>query len=238
MASGDVRVSTLSHQGAGAVSRLLAEFLLIVAGVTVALGADSLWSLRQDRVREAEYLGQLRSDLEENRSRLVAAIADEETLGAAALAALQAVSVGAPIGEDSARAWLIERRALGYSDPRLLTGTFSALVDSGDLRVVRDPAVRKSIIGYLPQITADQAEFGRWVDAFIEVIRPFRAVVLDLPVYRPSYGEAGVEALSAVPVHPLMRQVLDGAVWTNEIRLIYLRRMLEATDAASAALSP
>ena len=229
-------MTKLNRQGGTGRSPLLAEFLLIVAGVTVALGADSLWSLRQDRARESEYLEQLRADLTENRTRLVAAISDEETLGAAALTAMKALASGTPISADSARAWLVERRGFNYSDPRLLTGTFSGLVESGDLRLIRDPDVRTAIIAYLPQITADRAEFDRWVDAFIEGVRAFRPVVLDLPEYYPRVGEAGVHALSAVPVHPLMGQVLDASVWTNEIRLIYLRRMLAATEATRAAI--
>jgi hypothetical protein len=229
-------VTKLSRQRETGRSRLIAEFLLIVAGVTVALGADSLWSLRQDHARESEYLEQLSADLAENRARLDAAILDEETLGAAALAALEALARESPIAADSARAWLVERRGFMYSDPRLLTGTFSGLIESGDLRLIRDPDVRKSIIAYLPQITADRAEFDRWVDEVIEGFRAFRPVALGLPNYYHAVGEAGVQALSAVPVHPLMGPVLDVSVWTNEIRLIYLRRMLAATEQTSSAL--
>ncbi|MFV1988523.1 MAG: hypothetical protein ACC682_14695 [Gemmatimonadota bacterium] len=218
-------------------SRLVGEFLLIVGGVTVALAADSLWSARQERVRETEYLVQLRSDLAENRERLEAAIEDEETIGAAALTALNAVKSGQRISRDSARAWIIERRGLYYSDPRLLTGTFSGLVESGDLRLVRDAAIRRAIIGYLPQVSSDRGEFDRWVDAFIAGIAPIRTVVLTLPSYAGTLGETSVDAVSAFPAHPLLAEVLDSAIWTNEIRLIYLRRMLEATDSAAAVLS-
>ena len=103
-------LTRLSRQGEAGRSRLAAEFLLIFAGVTVALGADSLWSLRQDHARESAYLEQLRGDLAENRARLDAAILDEETLGVAALSALEALRRGSPIPADSARAWLVERR--------------------------------------------------------------------------------------------------------------------------------
>jgi len=229
-------VTKLSRQGEIRWSRLAAEFLLIVAGVTVALGADSLWSLRQDHARESEYLEQLRADLAENRTRLDAAILDEETLGAAALAALEALTTGSPITADSARAWLVERRGFMYSDPRLLTGTFSGLIESGDLRLIRDSDMRKSIIAYVPQITADRAEFDRWVGELIKGFRAYRPVALSLPEYYTAVGETGVHALSAVPVHPLMRPALDVAVWTNQLRLIYLRRMLAATEQTSALL--
>jgi hypothetical protein len=161
-------VTKLSRQGETGRSRLIAEFLLIVAGVTVALGADSLWSIRQDHARESEYLEQLRADLAENRARLDAAILDEETLGAAALAALEALARESPITADSARAWLVERRGFMYSDPRLLTGTFSGLIESGDLRLIRDPDVRKSIIAYLPMPLARRE---------CRLCRPYRSIL-------------------------------------------------------------
>jgi hypothetical protein len=97
-------MTTLRRSGLTGATRLVGEFLLIVGGVSVALAADSLWSARQDRVRETEYFEQLRSDLAENRVRLEAAIDDEETIGAAARSALHAVRSGEPISLDSARA--------------------------------------------------------------------------------------------------------------------------------------
>jgi hypothetical protein len=209
-----------------------------VAGVTVALAGESLWSARQDRAREAEYLEQLRVDLAENRVRLEAAIGDEETIGAAARTTLNALRRGERISADSARSWLIEQRAVYYSDPRLLTGTFSGLVESGDLRLVRDPEIRKAILSYLPQVEADRAEFDRWVDRYIAGIAPYRVAVQSLPGPPPSMAEAQVAVFSASPVDPLAIGVLDSAMWTNEVRLIYLRRMLEATDATAEFLSP
>ncbi len=148
---------------------------------------------------------------------------------------MKAVESGQPISVDLTRAWLVERRGFQYSDPRLLTGTVSGLGDSGDLRLVRDPEIRKAIIAHLPQVSADRAEFDRWVDAFITGARPFRTVVLELPAYHPTAAEADVHALATYPVHPLMSAVLDMAIWTNEIRLISLRCMLSATDATLVA---
>lgn len=227
----DARVSR-----AGRARSALAEFLLIVAGVSVALAAESLWSARQDSILEAEYLKQLSSDLEENRLRLLAAVRDEEMIGTAALTALTAIRSGEAVSADSARAWSQERRGLYYSDPRLLTGTFSGLVDSGDLHLIRDPQIRKAVLAYPPQISQDKAEFDRWVDTYIQILKPYRKVALEADVYRAELGESGVVALTGNPVDPLMLEVLDGQIWTNQVRLIYLRRMLEATEDARAAL--
>lgn len=214
----------------GRVGKLMQEFVLVVVGVSVALGADSLRAAHEDRVREAEYLEQLTADLKENQARLAAAILDEETLGAAAVTAMNALKSGAVISPDSARAWLVERRGLYYSDPRVLTGTFSGLVDSGDLRLIHDPVVRGAIVAYVPQISADQAEFGRFVDTFIEGLKSARLVIQGLPEYEPVISDGAVAAFIHRPADARMVTALDLAIWSNQIRLIYLGRMLEATN--------
>lgn len=216
--------------GFGRIGKLVQEFVIIVVGVSVALGADSLRAAHEDRLREAEFLEQLRADLKENQARLAAAILDEETLGAAAVTAMNAMKSGVVISPDSARAWLVERRGLYYSDPRMLMGTFSGLVDSGDLRLIRDPVVRGAIVAYVPQISADQTEFGRFVDTFIEGLKSARLVIQDLPKYEPVISDGAVAAFLHRPADPRMVTALDLAIWSNQIRLIYLRRMLEATD--------
>jgi hypothetical protein len=232
---GDI-VANSRLAGSFRASRALGEFLLIVAGVTVALGAESLWAARLDRLREAEYMEQLRSDLAENQRRLDVAILDEETIGAAALTALQAVMSGEPIPVDSAQAWVVERRGLFYSDPRLLTGTFSGLVESGDLRLVRDPTIRKAIIAYVPQVVSDRAEFDRWVDTFIAGLVKYRPSPRRGAVEDPTTFQETVNLVASGS--PVAAELLDHAIWTNTVRLIYLRRMLAATDSVASVLAP
>lgn len=209
--------------------RLLGEFALIVAGVTVALGADSLWDYWQDRVAEREYLTQLESDLVENQRRMDEAIELEKLQSAAGQSALKAIVAGGAIDADSAQAWLIERRALFYSDPRPLTGTFTALVETGDLRVIRDPKKRKAVIGYLSQITADKAEFDRFVDQTMGYIAQFREAGTGPDRAWASLGASAVRALLEDPRNPVLSTALEGLITSCEIRLVYLNRMVEAT---------
>jgi len=44
------------HQTPRHLSQWAAEFVLIVAGLSVALAADSVWEMRKDRVVAGEYL--------------------------------------------------------------------------------------------------------------------------------------------------------------------------------------
>lgn len=215
---------------------LVGEFVLIVTGVTVALAADSAWAARQERARGEQYLAQLSSDVAENRNRLLAAIELEEMQGQAALSAFAAAASGEPITADSARAWLVERRGLHYSDPRLLTGTFTAMVESGDLRLVGDEGLRTAIAAYVPQITSDRAEFDRWVGYYLEEIRPLRSAAARAVPYDPAPATAEAAALSAgIAVDEAMAS-LDAAILANQVRITYLRRMLDATAAVATAL--
>ena len=58
--------------------RLAAEFVVIVAGVLVALAVDAARDARQDHVRATGYLQQLRADLSTTSGALTAAITIDE----------------------------------------------------------------------------------------------------------------------------------------------------------------
>jgi hypothetical protein len=212
-------------------SRWASEFVVIVAGVIAALGANSLWGRWQDGRTEQVYLQQLRSDIGENEKRLEAAIALESQQHDAASAAFRAVQLGNTITNDSAKAWLVTRRGVYYSDPRLLTGTVTALISTGELRLLSDATLRQAVAGYATQIREDRDEFDRFVESLqppFEALRNlgFRTNTSEMsreqfgPVVAALTGKPGTEVLAA----------LDGVLVANEIRVVYLRRMLETTQ--------
>jgi hypothetical protein len=154
------------------ITSLLSEVVVILVGVLAALWVDSMWQNRSDRAREGEYLEQLMSDSRENLGRLAASIdLERRHMGVAATlaAALEAPS-RTPV--DSVRAWLEQRDgSWWYSDPRLLDGTITALVETGDLTLIRDSHLRSAVLGYQSQLNADMAEFRRFVQWGLEAQR-------------------------------------------------------------------
>ncbi len=216
--------------------RAVAEFLLIVAGVSVALTADSVWDYRQDRMAETEYLAQLRTDLAETRQRLTDARTLEQQQHAAGVAALSALASAEVVSPDSARSWLIDRRGLYYSDPRPITGTLSALVQTGDLRLIRAADQRNAIVSYLAQITEDKREFDRFVDESLVAIRMIRAAGATPARPWGLIGDAAVRALVGRPVDPAVPTALEHVITAAEIRQVYLSRMIEATQSIEAVL--
>jgi hypothetical protein len=72
--------------------RLAADFVIIVVGVLVALGVDAAWEAREERVREAAYLRQLRVDLSATADTLVEMIKVDSLARASADRALEALN--------------------------------------------------------------------------------------------------------------------------------------------------
>jgi hypothetical protein len=211
--------------------RWISEFVVIVAGVLVALSANSLWEGWHESRTERVYIEQLRIDMDENVRRLQAAIALEIQQQKAATAAFQAVTSGQPISRDSAQAWLITRRGVYYSDPRLLTGTVTELISTGNLRLLRNAALRQAVAGYATRIREDRDEFDRFVASLqppFEVLRNegFRNNPPGFP--REDFG-AVVAAVTGTPGKEVLA-ALDGVLIASEIRSFYLRSMLQTSE--------
>lgn len=217
--------------------RWASEFIVIVAGVIVALGANAMWGDWQDRRAEHAYLDQLRGDLDENLVRLRDAMKLEDTQHAAAGAAYAAVVRGDNISKDSAAAWMVTRRGVYYSDPRLLTGTVTTLISTGDLKLIRNSSLRQSIAGYSTRIQEDREEFNRFVASLQP---PFDALREEgFRQHGTIADRAGFAAVvAAVTGRPgvAVQHALDGVLIASEIRSVYLKRMLETTQTLREAL--
>jgi hypothetical protein len=122
--------------------RLLAEFAVIVAGVLIALAVDSWWERRQERNQEEEYLKQLLVDFQATERRLRGAIAADTK---------RVEEVNSVIGR-ALRGPLPQADSLelptGYNYLEPLTGTLTALVQGGDLRLLRSDSIRFELIAY------------------------------------------------------------------------------------------
>jgi hypothetical protein len=139
-------VALLRFDHAVSWKRVIGELVLIVSGVLIALTVDSWWQAREERARERAYLAQMLSDAKETRSRLRVSIAgDSIMLLEAERVMTQAFSNRTP-PRDSLNLHS------GYQQFRPLTGTYSALVQNGDLRLVRSDSIRFRVIDYVALI--------------------------------------------------------------------------------------
>ena len=130
--------------------RAATEMSVIVVGVLIALGVDSCWSDMQDRERERAYLRQLLSDVTQIESELRDVIGnDSSTLARANRFIDAAFADNAEPPDDFTIGG-------GYSQFRPLSGTFSALIQSGDIHLIRDDSVRFRVIAYASEVEGTQ----------------------------------------------------------------------------------
>jgi hypothetical protein len=136
------------------MKRLLAELGVIVAGVLIALAADSAWSNRSDRLREIEILRDLREEFNEN-SRILRADMEmnEASLEAGRLWA-RAMLGDLQIPGDSLAGLYEASWNNARFDP--VTGVLQGVLASGDLSIIQNVDLRQALAGW-----PDRAEEAR-----------------------------------------------------------------------------
>ena len=133
--------------------RVVGELSLIVAGVLIALAADSWWDDRGDRQRERAYLRQLLADIGETEKRLEFSLAGDSLImerAARFLSVVDTATVAPP--DDSIYAWTI----VDYRSFQPLTGTYDALIQNGGPEMVRSDPLRLHISRYAAEVALAQ----------------------------------------------------------------------------------
>ena len=143
------------------IRRPVAEICVIVAGVLIALGADSWWTERQERQEEIEVLAAIKVDLQQTA---VTADQNLERVGKRieSLRVLAEGSAGPVAGlSDDA---LADMLTTGLWDTGALSVQMSAydeIKTSGRLRLIQDPELRRSLANFdrtLQRVRAREAE--------------------------------------------------------------------------------
>jgi len=212
------------------------EFAVIVTGVLVALGAQAWWESRQEHQREREYLRQLLSDIRVNERRLAEAIAQDSAGGAAVTRVLETVDgAGPPPPADSLVGWVSQ--AGSASDFQPLTGTYRALLGTGDLRLVRNDSLRALIVSYAAAMDREEARLLQYREVILQSVGPLaRTMPFMRSAFRggPDPTRVDVAALRADPEAATLAFTLQAA---NRNRLAGLRRARDETQRMGAALS-
>jgi hypothetical protein len=130
--------------------KLAAELAVIVAGVLIALGADSWWEQREEHRRAEQYLEQLLVDFKSTERQIQSTIAEDEKTSAAASRVIDGAYHGRYPPTDSLEL------PTGYQQFRPLTGTLTALVQGGDLRLLESDTLRFELVAY--SATVDEVE--------------------------------------------------------------------------------
>jgi hypothetical protein len=141
-------------------THFLVEGLVVVASILLAFSLDAWWSQRAAERAEAAHLRALRSDFQQNVSRLRDFIALEEGVMAASRRLLLAAGEpDLPTSGDSLSNLLGPVFNSGRFEP--LLGAYEAVVNSGGLAQLRDDSLRLALADF-----ASFVEGGRYSERY------------------------------------------------------------------------
>ena len=213
------------------------EFVTIVAGVLCALAAQAWWQGREDRARESEYLRQLLSDTEVNQNRVESVIRGDSIAGQSLTRLAQALFSDEPLPPSATLTeWLTDDTWLRNAEFQPLTGTYTALISSGDLRLIDTDSLRALLVAYSAHLVHADSQLRFYAEQSfsspnqLAVAFPFLSGLVFDPgsLADPDYGA--------------LRRSIEARGWffalwvANANRLVRLRRLKEDTDRLHAAL--
>lgn len=150
-------------------ARIMAEFIAILAGVTVALLADDWRAYRNDRDAERAALEEILRDLEADSAELASQRRRMRHQNDAALWAQ--ANFGVDVPQDSALIHYF--RLFTYALYQPVRSGYLGLRDSGDLTLILDRDLRQGVVRYYevtqPYMLQFDSRYWPTRDAFVEV---------------------------------------------------------------------
>jgi hypothetical protein len=154
------------------------EFAVIAAGALAALAAQAWWQGRQDRDRERDYLRHLLADTRENARRIDGLITDDSSSQQTVRRVASFLYDAAPPPpRDTLVGWFLDGGFFSSSAFYPITDTYTTLLATGDLRLVRDEALRSELVAYAARMDAEREGMGRYIQLVIgdgsRIVRTF-----------------------------------------------------------------
>ena len=225
-----------------------AEFMVVVTGVLVALGVQALYQYRRDLERERSYLEQIAADMRETQALMAGADSAARQRDRAAPLLLRSYRTGAPA--DSIFKWLAGSTQSVGRDP--VIGTAEALVNSGDLSLIRNDSIRLNIARYVTHVRERMNVYQDYSDMWragltalsrrVDLIEVHRRAIghgADHPMYRDSiFSPLGPGPAERVPFPIEARTILrDQELYTALAQMNAAKWVISLVRAQIAQLS-
>lgn len=177
-----------------------AEFLVVVAGILVALGLQAWWKSREDSARSAEYQQQILSDVRATERTLRESMEIDRVHYSSTKLLSTALYASDTPTRDQALQWL-QSYSGWLSNPLPILGNVNALIETGEIRLVSNPAARSAIISYASIMKTT------WEDRDAQVARIVRA------------NDLALARLESVSLPPLQAEPSDAGTYDpNDLR--------------------
>jgi hypothetical protein len=141
----------------------LAEFFVVLSGILVALIVNAWWEARADADREYTYLSIIAEELGETESNLQGEIEASELLFTRAQALVNSFYLVPEPPLDSLQLWW----RFFHRDPQPTLGTLRALIETGDLRLVRDDSLRTALVRLGERSRYYDARLRKWENEIV-----------------------------------------------------------------------
>ena len=121
----------------------IAELLVVITGILIALALQSWWGDRADARREHSYLEQLVADTRQNEEILKKAIQKDSAARERSLRMLHILRDGGPLeGPDT----LAALSRMTPATTVLISATYDAMIATGEIRLLQETELRSSIL--------------------------------------------------------------------------------------------
>lgn len=146
-----MRLTNMPNPGSG-LKWLLSETLVIVLGVLLALGLDDLWTERQERELELQYLQRVKADVRADIDYIDQVVRERLDIKLQSLAAIAPIVRGQEPVPENVESFL-KNVALGgllgaSSTHWVRDTTFEDLKSTGNFRLIRNVDLRQKIARY------------------------------------------------------------------------------------------
>ncbi|TFG66423.1 MAG: hypothetical protein E4H28_01980 [Gemmatimonadales bacterium] len=184
----------------------LGEFLIVVAGVMMALAADGWIHDRADRALEARYLEDLATDLASDTAEInytISLAAQRAELGHHVLQAMAGDTVLEPVYLATA-----VERVMYFTYPAYARSTISDLMSTGNLKLLGDRELKRRLSEYYQAIDRMEQWSGNW-----------RRIQMDLEYHLPELLDLAHREALIAPGAPIAgSSVLFGPLpWAPEL---------------------
>ena len=178
------------------------ELAIVVLGVVIGFQVTGWGQARADAAKERAYLHQLIDDLLETETEVERMHGAWKRQGASAGKLLRPYRSSSRPPVDSVLRWM---NHINYMNlPTYVTGTATALVETGDLNLIRNDSLRSSITRYLGrierQIGYDAANSERWRTHLTTLSGRVDMAEAALSVYPPGFSDSLARADPEWPV--------------------------------------
>ena len=131
----------------------LADLVVIILGIVIALSLDAWWQNRQDRKLEQHYLEQLYVDFKETDKTLTAYANITNNRFEKIIYLINAIHDGSEFSHDTIPYILFE--GLSSLPFAIQDGTFRSLIHSGHIALIQNDSIRTQLASYQGRIDVD-----------------------------------------------------------------------------------